>query len=55
MELRWPLTVFPFFPQRRGKAAHCVSPPTKMRKKKSLVFKLSEDTDNSGRLKHRDE
>lgn len=45
--------MFPFFPQRRGKAAHCVSPPTDMRKKKkiALVFKLSEDTQNSGRMK----
>lgn len=51
MELRWLLTMFPFFPPRRGKAAHCASPPTEMRKKKSLVFKLLEDTDNSGRMK----
>lgn len=53
MELRWRLTLFPFFPQRRGKAAHCASPPREKRKKKKipLVFKLSKDTDNSGRMK----
>lgn len=34
-----------------GKGSHCTSLPTEMRKKISLVFKLSEDTDNSGRVK----
>lgn len=50
MELRWLLTMFPFFPPRRGR-----QPIVRLRQqrweKKSLVFKLLEDTDNSGRMK----
>jgi hypothetical protein len=53
MEFLWLLPTFPFFSQRRQKTAHSMSLPTEMRKKKSLVFKLLEDTDNS--RKSRDE
>lgn len=44
-------TMFPFFPQRRERQPIVCLRQQKWGKKKSLVFKLSEDTDNSGEKK----
>ena len=59
MELRWRLTLFPFFPQRRGKAAHCASPPREKRKKEKkkyhLFLNFPRTQITQGEWKHRDE
>lgn len=55
MELRWPRTLFPFFPPRRGKAARCRPLPGETRKKKiPLVFNFPRTQTTQGERKHRD-